>query len=111
MINDINIRETILDLVKKIKNDYNPDRIILFGSYAYGIPNKDSDIDLLIIKDTQDRPIDRRVIVRRIVSDPKRFIPFETIVLTPDEIQKRLEIGDQFVQEIIIKGEVLYKDN
>ena len=42
------------------------------------------------------------------MSDPKRSIPFEPIVLTPDELKERLAIGDQFLEEIIKKGEVLY---
>jgi uncharacterized protein len=108
MIKNIKTRNVILDLVEKIKEGYEPDKIILFGSYAYGNPDNDSDIDLLIIKETQDRPIDRRITVRRMTSDPNRFIPFAPIVLTPDEIQQRLRIGDQFIQEIIEKGEVLY---
>ncbi|MBI5166241.1 MAG: nucleotidyltransferase domain-containing protein [candidate division NC10 bacterium] len=68
MTADVNVKKIILEIVEKIKKEYQPSRIILFGSYVYGKPDKDSDIDLLIIKDTQDRPIDRRVTVRRIVS-------------------------------------------
>jgi predicted nucleotidyltransferase len=101
-------KKVIVEIVEKIKREYRPKKIILFGSYAYGNPGRDSDIDLLVIKDTQDRPIDRRGVVRMIVSDPKRFIPIEPIVLTPDEVKKRLKIGDQFLKEIIEKGEVLY---
>lgn len=102
------VRKTILEIVEKIKRGYQPDRIILFGSYAYGTPDRDSDIDLLIIKGTQERPIDRRVAVARIVSDPRRLIPVEPIVLTPEELNERLKIGDQFVKEILKKGRVLY---
>jgi predicted nucleotidyltransferase len=99
----------ILEIAEKIKSEYKPDKIILFGSYAYGNPDKDSDIDFLIIKDTQDRPIDRRVLVSVIASNPKRLIPFEPIVLTPKEIEERLKIGDQFLREIIQKGQVIYE--
>lgn len=108
MITNKEVRKIIIEMVEKIKREYQPERIILFGSYAYGTPDRDSDIDLLVIKDTHERPIDRRVAVRRLVSDPKRIIPFEPIVMTPCEIQKRLEIGDQFLREIIEMGEVLY---
>lgn len=108
MIADEEVRKTILGIVEKIKREYQPEKIILFGSYAYGMPDRDSDIDLLIIKDTQDRPIDRRVAVARIASDPKRLIPFEPIVLTPKELNERLEVGDQFIRETLQKGEVLY---
>lgn len=103
-----NTKKIIAKTVDKIKSSYRPKKIILFGSYAYGAPKPDSDIDFLIIKTTSDRPIDRRVMVRKIISDPKRRIPFEVIVLTPKEIQDRLNIGDQFIQEIIKNGEVLY---
>ena len=102
------ISAMILEMVEKIKQGYQPEKIILFGSYAYGTPQRDSDIDLLIIKETAERPIDRRVEVSRMVSDPNRLIPFEPMVLTPAELEKRIQVGDQFVQEILKKGEVLY---
>lgn len=102
------VRKIIIEMVEKIKQEYQPEKIILFGSYACGVPDRDSDIDLLIIKKTHDRPIDRRVSVARIVSDPKRLIPVEPIVLTPKEVNDRLKIGDQFIKEILKKGKVLY---
>ena len=108
MIDDGDARALIAGIVEKIKREYEPERIILFGSHASGSAERDSDIVLLIIKDTQDRPIDRRVAVRKIVSDRRRLIPFEPMVLTPHEVEERLEIGDQFVKGIIEKGEVLY---
>ncbi len=108
MIAEAGIKEIILQIVGKIVKEYQPEKVILFGSYAYGAPDRDSDIDLLIIKDTQERPIDRRVAVAKIVSDPKRIIPIEPIVLTPKEIDERLRIGDQFIKQILQKGTVLY---
>ena len=95
-------------ILKWVIDAYQPEKIILFGSYAYGQPDADSDLDLLIIKKTSERFIERWINVRQIVSDPERSIPFEPIVLTPDEVQERLAAGDQFVEEIIKKGEVLY---
>jgi predicted nucleotidyltransferase len=102
------IKRTLKELVTKIKANYQPDKIILFGSCAYGNPTLDSDIDLLIIKRTKERPMDRRIRIRRMVSDTHRRIPFEPLVLTPQEIEKRLKIGDQFIKQIIEKGEILY---
>ena len=101
-------RRLIGTLVQKIRDSYHPDKIILFGSYAYGTPDRDSDLDLLIIKETKDRPIDRRVAVARILSDPKLLVPVEPLVLTPMEVDERLKIGDQFLKEIVAKGDVLY---
>lgn len=103
-----NIKKIISEIVEKIKNEYLPEKIILYGSFAYGNPTDDSDIDLLIIKETEDRLIDRRLVVRKIVSNPKRYISFQPLVVTPAELNKRLQMGDQFFEEILAKGRVLY---
>jgi predicted nucleotidyltransferase len=102
------VREIIQGILEKLLLGYAPQKVILFGSYAYGMPRPDSDIDLLIIKETSERFIDRWVTVRRILSDPKRTVPLETVVLTPQEVSNRLAIGDHFVADIMEKGEVLY---
>jgi uncharacterized protein len=102
------VRAELDKIVRQVVDAYRPEKIILFGSYAYGQPNADSDLDLLIIKETPERFIDRWTNIRKIVSDPKRSIPFDPIVLTPREVDERLAIGDQFIEEIITKGEVLY---
>ena len=102
------MRGIIKDIIERLHNGYAPQKVILFGSYAYGKPRSDSDIDLLIVKETDERFIDRWVTVRRLLSDPKRTVPLETLVLTPGEIAARLAIGDQFLAEIMNKGEVLY---
>ena len=109
MMADHHVQQTIRTIVEKLKKDYRPSKIILFGSYAYGQPDQDSDIDMCIIKETVERPIDRRVAVARIVADPKRLIPFEPLVLSPQELKERLRVGDQFLQEILDRGEVLYE--
>jgi predicted nucleotidyltransferase len=101
-------RDVIQRIVEKLVSGCAPQKVILFGSYAYGAPAPDSDIDLLIIKKTPERFIDRWVTVRRILSDPKRMVPLETLVLTPQEVSKRLAVGDQFLAGIMEKGEVLY---
>ena len=102
------IKAEIEKIVSQLVDAYGPEKIFLFGSYAYGEPHADSDLDILIIKKTSERFIDRLISVRRIVSDPKRSIPFEPIVLTPEEVEERLAIGDQFIEEILKKGEILY---
>jgi len=108
MVGSQQARDVIQQIVEKLVSEYAPQKVILFGSYAYGDPTPDSDIDLLIIKETPERFIDRWVTVRRILSDPKRMVPLETLVLTPQEVSRRLAIGDQFLAEIMEKGEVLY---
>ena len=101
-------RRIMSELVGRLAAQYAPDKVILFGSYAYGVPGPDSDIDLLIIKRTQAPFLERWRQVRRILSDPRRLLPIETLVLTPDELSDRLACGDRVLQGIIDRGEVLY---
>lgn len=100
--------ELINRLVERIKADYRPEKIILFGSYAWGNPRKESDIDLLIVKDT-NKPFHKRwADVCRIVSDSRKGIAFSPFVITPKELQKRLELHDPFFEKIMNEGEVLH---
>ena len=108
MNGNADIRAVIQKIVQRLIASYPPEKIILFGSYAYGHPNADSDIDLLIIKATEERLLERLNTVRRVATGTDPHIPFEPIVLTPDEVERRLKSGDQFLSEIIEKGEVLY---
>lgn len=104
---DAQIQSIIRCLVEK----YQPEFVILFGSQAYGEPDEDSDIDLLIIKSTTETPLQRRVRVRQLVSDAHRRIPFSPLVLTPEELTHRLTIGDPFYVDIVHKGKLLYARN
>ncbi len=108
MIRDERIQKILDEIVEKIKTEYQPEKIILYGSYAYGEPDEDSDIDLFIVKETDRRGIDRFVDVRRIIYKPERRISVQPIIYTPQEVQKRLSIGDQFVEDILDKGQLLY---
>lgn len=103
------LNDAIHDIVKKLASEYAPQRVILFGSHAYGNPKPDSDIDLFIIKETSERFLERWITVRRILSDPHRTFALETIVLTPQELDKRLAIGDHFIIEVLEKGKTLYE--
>jgi predicted nucleotidyltransferase len=110
MTGDTRIQAVIHEIVRRLVAEYAPQKIILFGSYAYGQPDEDSDIDLLIIKATQERFFERMDTLRRIVTGAHRRIPFEPIVLTPEEVVQRLKAGDQFVAEILRKGEILHAE-
>jgi len=99
---------TIEQIVKRIVEQYQPEKVILFGSYAYGKPDAGSDVDLLIVKETSEQPIDRRVTVRRIAHTSRRGLPFSPLVITPQELTRRLDMGDPFYRKIVDQGQVLY---
>lgn len=92
-------------LVRQIKKKYHPKKIILFGSVAKGKFRKDSDIDMLIIKNTRRRFIDR---ISDVLLCCQYNLPFEPLVYTPKEINKSLKMGDFFIEDILKKGKVLY---
>jgi len=96
-------------IVRRIVEAYAPEKIILYGSYAYGTPHPDSDFDLLIIKETTETPRDRRFVVRKAIWPLPTTIPVEPLVLTQSELARRLEIGDQFFQEIVSQGKIVYE--
>ncbi len=108
MVKDEKMRQLIQEVVDKLQKEYQPEKVILFGSYAYGKPTKDSDIDLLIIKETDSRRVDRFVEVSRLLYDRDRRISISPLVYTPEELEERLSIGDDFVEEVLTRGEVLY---
>lgn len=102
------VRRVLDKVVERLKDEYGPERIILFGSYAYGEPEGESDIDLLIVKDTTQPFHKRWAEVCRIISPLRKGFAFSPFVVTPEELESRLEMGDDFFQEIISRGEVLY---
>lgn len=108
MVKDKQTKEIIATIVKKIKKEYQPEKIILFGSYAWGKPTKHSDIDLFIIKETHERHIDRSVRVAEILDEEGGVFAIEPWVYTPGEVSQRLKIGDPFIKKIIEKGKILY---
>lgn len=95
-------------VVKRLRARYRPERIVLFGSYASGRQTEDSDLDLLIIKKTRRRFFQRLYDVRVAVEPTLAGHPFDPIVLTPAEVEKRLAQGDQFLQSILDKGRQVY---
>lgn len=104
---NLEISEQLNDVSKRIVEAFDPHYIILFGSYAYGQPASDSDVDLLIVMDSDERPVTRAMRVSKLLR-PRPF-PMDILVRTPEEIQHRLEIGDYFIHEIVKRGKVLYE--
>lgn len=89
-----------------IAKQYQPEKIILFGSYATGNPTPDSDVDLLVIIDTKRSTWELGVEISLML---KHSFPLDIIVKTPQEIIKRLNYGDFFIRDIVEKGKVLYE--
>ena len=99
--------EVLQAMVHRLVTGLHPHKIILFGSYVYGTPTADSDVDLLVILDTLARPVDRYLRISRLLR-PRPF-PLDLLVKTPEEIAQALERNDAFMREIIAQGRVLYE--
>lgn len=101
-----NIDQKIKEITQKIVKEHQPEKIILFGSYAWGRPGPDSDIDLFVVKKTKEPSLKRIENFDKLFS--RREFPMDFLIYTPQQVKKRLEIGDFFVKEIIDKGKILY---
>ncbi len=98
--------QKIKNIVDKIATKYRPEKIILFGSFAWGNPNKDSDVDLLIIKKTE---MSSRKLAQEIDESLfEREMPIDILVYSPKYLEERLFLGDFFIKKIIKEGKLLY---
>ena len=97
-------------IVATLIEKYKPEKIILFGSLATGRMHEWSDIDLLIIKETDKRPLDRPTDIMAMLNYPR--IAMDIFIYTPQELAYLMKHGSQFIEEILEQGKVLYeKDN
>lgn len=100
------VQNEIQRITDKIVKDYQPEKIILFGSYAWGKPTKDSDIDLMIIKETDD--------TRKASSEIRGNLwdsnfAMDIIVKDPVSVNKRVSLGDPFLIKIFSHGKTIYQ--
>ena len=95
------------EMVSKIVKHFHPEKIILFGSRAWGEPTKESDLDILVVMDVDGSPIRKASEISRIARP--RFLPMDIIVRTSDEIERRIKMGDPFIRRIMNHGKVLYE--
>jgi len=100
--------DDIQSFVKQVVDQYQPERVILFGSYAYGTPDDDSDVDLLVILNFEGHPAYKAA---EILNKIHHRIPLSFLVRTPAQIQERLKLGDNFIHYVLEKGKVLYESN
>ncbi|NPV75199.1 MAG: nucleotidyltransferase domain-containing protein [Anaerolineae bacterium] len=98
--------EIIRELVSRIAVGFKPIRIILFGSYAYGEPRPESDVDLLVVMETPLRESVQALQIRQSIN-PLFGVDF--FVITPERLTQRLLWGDSFLKEITEKGVVMYE--
>src|SRR5881275_2598417 len=96
---DIPMR-VIRRFAREVAEKFHPDKIILFGSYAYGTPHEDSDVDILVIMPAYSQ-LSQAV---RIDLACESYFPLDLIVRTPKNMAWRLEEGDSFLREIVSRG-------
>jgi len=102
----VSVGKSLRPAIQRIVEELEPEKIVLFGSYAYGEPNPHSDVDLLVIMKTKASAKDRSWAVSRLLL-PRPF-PVDILVKTPQEVKKGIETGDFFLKEILTQGKVLY---
>jgi predicted nucleotidyltransferase len=91
---------------RKVGEEFGAERVILFGSYARGSANPDSDVDILVIVDFEGRSVDKSVEIRMRL---RPGFPMDLLVRTPGKVRERIEMGDAFMREILDQGKVLYE--
>jgi predicted nucleotidyltransferase len=97
-------RAAIRKYVRQVVEKFHPDKVILFGSHAYGKPDEGSDVDLLVVMPAKNE-ISQSIRIRQAFDTP---FPMDLLVRTPEMLAKRLSWNDWFLREIVEKGIVLY---
>jgi predicted nucleotidyltransferase len=102
------IDSNVLDeMVRRLVAEFQPEQIILFGSYAWGEPNEDSDVDLfVIVPDSDERPIDRMRRAYRCVSG--LGMPVDVLVRTRSRVERFRNVYASLECEVLERGRVLY---
>ena len=99
-------RTHIRQLCKRIAQEFKPEKIILFGSHAYGQPTPESDLDVMVVMQFEGDPLEQAVTM---LNRLNMLIPIDLLVRTPEQIQQRLEMGDSFIRDIMERGKVMYE--
>ena len=99
-------QERIKALGKRIARAFRPKKIVLFGSYAYGKPRRDSDVDLLVIMPFSGHAAYQSLKIRRAMNPD---FALDLVVRTPQDVRSRLRQHDGFLKEVMEHGQVLYR--
>ncbi len=100
-------RRLLSDISDRIVRAFHPQKVILFGSYAYGRPHVYSDVDLFVVMPSRERMAQRIIRVDEVARVP--HLPMDVLVFTPAEVRARRAMGDPFVEEVMTRGKVLYE--
>jgi predicted nucleotidyltransferase len=99
------INQWLMVAIRRLEHTLNPERILLFGSWARGTATRRSDLDLFIIWNTASPPLERVGQVLALLQDAP--LPIEAIVYTPDELEQRS--SSPFIRRVLSEGRVLYE--
>jgi predicted nucleotidyltransferase len=102
-------REKIVRAAHRIAEAVHPEKVILFGSYAYGHPTADSDVDFLIVHPARTRSQRMNVAIKASTALEPRPFPVDILVRSAQKIRQRVKMGDGFLQEISQRGRVVYE--
>ena len=103
-MNSIINRPEVKSVIKQLARNYKPEFILIFGSYSKGNVHQDSDLDLIIVKDTDKRPIWRRVEARKSFETD---LPVDIIVYSPKEFAE-LQKTSLFLKNVLHEGKVVF---
>ncbi len=98
--------DQIESLSKRIAREFQPERIILFGSYAYGTPRETSDVDLLVLMPFKGNGLNKAL---QMVTKLKPKFSVDLLVRTPKDLETRIKNNDWFLKEILKRGRILYE--
>ncbi len=93
-------------LSDRIAREFDPDRIVLFGSHAYGSPRDDSDIDILVILPFTGKGLHKAV---EILDRVNPSFPIDLLARRPEDVASRYADGDPLIREAIDRGTTLYE--
>lgn len=99
-------RKLVQSYCDAVAQEFRPQKIILFGSYAYGQPTPDSDVDLLVILPFRGNDLTKAIQIRSRFDTP---FPMDLLVRKPEFIATRLRERDMFVEEVMTQGRVMYE--
>jgi predicted nucleotidyltransferase len=98
--------QEIRSLSERIAKEFQPQRIILFGSYATGRPTPDSDVDLLVILPFEGKNLTKSLEILNYTNPP---FPIDLLARTPEDTERRYREGDPLIREALDRGKVLYE--